>query len=174
MQCDTFLPKSYCLSVITKLWKKSNQQKSLLLLPFKENPFKKNCNKETPQILHYFFPEWQRNLAVVTNGLSIVQFEVMWVLLLCRLTFAFSQPAVILGLRANYFENKFVHKPFKNDTERKKKSVFHFSLDVTCFFYSPVFERNESEMLNGSRSNYASTWKLNTHSKAYLTAHANL
>lgn len=51
--CNTLLPKSYFLPVITKLWKKSNQQKPLLWLPpLKKIPLRKIVTKKTPAGLH--------------------------------------------------------------------------------------------------------------------------
>lgn len=56
---DVILSCQNCIacSLSLSFEKKSNQQKSFLLPLEKKIPFKKNCNKENPQTLHYFFQD---------------------------------------------------------------------------------------------------------------------
>lgn len=157
-----------CLLSLSFEKKVTNKNPFCCCLWKRKSLLRKTLTKKTPR--HFtLFSRMTNNSSVVTNGLSIVRFWVMWVLLLFRLTFAFSQPAA--GSCHLRTESKLLWKQICSEIflkwyRKKILCVFHFSLDVTSFFFSPVFEKNESPMLNRSQSNYASTWKLNTHSKA--------
>lgn len=151
MWCDTFLPKLNCSFVITKLEKKvTNRNPSFCCLWRRKSPLRKTVTKKI--LRHFTIFSRMTNISSCSykrsQNCTILGH---WVLLLFRL----AQPAA--GSCHFRTESKLLwklicSKIFLKWYRKKILCVFHFSLDVTSFF-SPVFERNESPMLNRSQSN---------------------